>query len=131
MELHRAKWDLACKVKAHHDHPRHPEKENVVRSNEQTRWIVRFEIERLCGPAQCRERPQRRAEPGVQDVIILRDISRSAVRALRGCFPRDGYFLAFSAVPGRNTVSPPELPRNRSEERRVGKECRSRWSPYH
>ena len=23
------------------------------------------------------------------------------------------------------------LPRLRSEERRVGKECRSRWSPYH
>src|SRR2546422_7408407 len=23
------------------------------------------------------------------------------------------------------------LPRYRSEERRVGKECRSRWSPYH
>ena len=23
------------------------------------------------------------------------------------------------------------LIRNRSEERRVGKECRSRWSPYH
>ena len=22
-------------------------------------------------------------------------------------------------------------PRTRSEERRVGKECRSRWSPYH
>ena len=21
--------------------------------------------------------------------------------------------------------------KNRSEERRVGKECRSRWSPYH
>ena len=25
----------------------------------------------------------------------------------------------------------PQLPRSRSEERRVGKECRSRWSPYH
>jgi len=24
-----------------------------------------------------------------------------------------------------------ELTMNRSEERRVGKECRSRWSPYH
>ena len=24
-----------------------------------------------------------------------------------------------------------ELTENRSEERRVGKECRSRWSPYH
>ena len=27
------------------------------------------------------------------------------------------------------TSFPPEP--NRSEERRVGKECRSRWSPYH
>ena len=25
----------------------------------------------------------------------------------------------------------PEILRPRSEERRVGKECRSRWSPYH
>ena len=25
----------------------------------------------------------------------------------------------------------PEIMRSRSEERRVGKECRSRWSPYH
>ena len=25
----------------------------------------------------------------------------------------------------------PDLSGNRSEERRVGKECRSRWSPYH
>ena len=24
-----------------------------------------------------------------------------------------------------------EIINNRSEERRVGKECRSRWSPYH
>ena len=26
---------------------------------------------------------------------------------------------------------PPEIHKHRSEERRVGKECRSRWSPYH
>ena len=25
----------------------------------------------------------------------------------------------------------PKCPKSRSEERRVGKECRSRWSPYH
>ena len=24
-----------------------------------------------------------------------------------------------------------DISENRSEERRVGKECRSRWSPYH
>ena len=27
--------------------------------------------------------------------------------------------------------SVPEMGSDRSEERRVGKECRSRWSPYH
>ena len=26
---------------------------------------------------------------------------------------------------------PAHIPEIRSEERRVGKECRSRWSPYH
>ena len=31
---------------------------------------------------------------------------------------------------GERAVSMPRLHR-RSEERRVGKECRSRWSPYH
>src|SRR3712207_6886507 len=31
------------------------------------------------------------------------------------------------ARPGGQDV----LPEHRSEERRVGKECRSRWSPYH
>src|SRR5256886_7455367 len=37
------------------------------------------------------------------------------------------------SVPGKPTASPTkELARRpRSEERRVGKECRSRWSPYH
>src|SRR2546422_3670024 len=31
--------------------------------------------------------------------------------------------------PGKQEVR--DLVRGRSEERRVGKECRSRWSPYH
>ena len=30
-----------------------------------------------------------------------------------------------------NTVKDKEVIEGRSEERRVGKECRSRWSPYH
>ena len=28
-------------------------------------------------------------------------------------------------------VTKKRVKKNRSEERRVGKECRSRWSPYH
>src|SRR5712692_11513650 len=33
--------------------------------------------------------------------------------------------------PVLNLDLPPGVSRQRSEERRVGKECRSRWSPYH
>ena len=32
---------------------------------------------------------------------------------------------------GEVTTDTAEIQRTRSEERRVGKECRSRWSPYH
>src|SRR2546430_6066567 len=32
---------------------------------------------------------------------------------------------------GRNVAIEYRFAENRSEERRVGKECRSRWSPYH
>src|SRR3712207_8659999 len=38
----------------------------------------------------------------------------------------------FKSVPSGGTTRPnPPSPIRRSEERRVGKECRSRWSPYH
>src|SRR2546422_94607 len=33
--------------------------------------------------------------------------------------------------PGAATIGPQNHEQVRSEERRVGKECRSRWSPYH
>ena len=32
---------------------------------------------------------------------------------------------------GASDIFPLSVPGIRSEERRVGKECRSRWSPYH
>src|SRR2546427_5732883 len=41
-------------------------------------------------------------------------------------------FPAPSIGPTRSLAHPPRSPSDaRSEERRVGKECRSRWSPYH
>ena len=46
-----------------------------------------------------------------------------------------GVLLIFAGVQFRinptNFIVAPALNRIRSEERRVGKECRSRWSPYH
>src|SRR2546429_1950008 len=48
----------------------------------------------------------------------------SVGRALRDSgVPRREVFLTTKFYPGRKFY--------RSEERRVGKECRSRWSPYH
>ena len=35
------------------------------------------------------------------------------------------------AIPAGVDISPRSSAAERSEERRVGKECRSRWSPYH
>ena len=42
-------------------------------------------------------------------------------------------FDAQTAIKGVRVVTTPDIrwKRCRSEERRVGKECRSRWSPYH
>src|SRR3712207_1158998 len=42
-------------------------------------------------------------------------------------------FQAFNLLPKLTSIANVELPMMyaRSEERRVGKECRSRWSPYH
>ena len=45
------------------------------------------------------------------------------------CFRMDEIRMGLKdELVGRRVV---ELSRPRSEERRVGKECRSRWSPYH
>src|SRR3989442_14043600 len=51
--------------------------------------------------------------------------------AIIGCgFVAVGPAINFSAL-GKGVVLPLLLSPLRSEERRVGKECRSRWSPYH
>ena len=39
--------------------------------------------------------------------------------------------MTAAALGERGPISPAMMQQVRSEERRVGKECRSRWSPYH
>ena len=53
------------------------------------------------------------------------------------CQPGDmGLIPGLERSPGKGNDNPLQYsclgnPMDRSEERRVGKECRSRWSPYH
>ena len=40
-------------------------------------------------------------------------------------------FIQYDMVHAGTSADDGNYTRSRSEERRVGKECRSRWSPYH
>src|SRR5256885_17254591 len=75
------------------------------------------------------------------DVIRSFDIEAEVVRILARKSPSGhGAHSDFCKVAGRSVNDwlsrPQDMPAflgalERSEERRVGKECRSRWSPYH
>ena len=41
------------------------------------------------------------------------------------------FFLGWTGVGIGHKIAKSNVAKVRSEERRVGKECRSRWSPYH
>src|ERR1051326_9556127 len=58
------------------------------------------------------------------DVLVERDRDRVLAQLLDGFVEAD-LLTVDGGVPGGEGVG------DRSEERRVGKECRSRWSPYH
>ena len=59
---------------------------------------------------------------------LLRFGGRSRVPGGFGWLADDG---AVDASRGIHLWITGRMTRSRSEERRVGKECRSRWSPYH
>src|SRR5215813_9262288 len=62
---------------------------------------------------------------------LLRQSESATVIAIRG-FKDVDYVGALREIGAVGDSKLPRLKRaNRSEERRVGKECRSRWSPYH
>src|SRR5256885_10709864 len=62
--------------------------------------------------------------------VLQRSRSRTRAGLARGAGPepRLGPEPGARALPSRGTC---RSSARRSEERRVGKECRSRWSPYH
>ena len=82
---------------ARHDHPGHPEEEDVEGRHEDGRRVEAREVRRLVRPAEDRERHEPRREPGVEDVGV------AASAAARRTSPQaDG-----SASPGFGTVTCP------------------------
>src|SRR2546421_9482286 len=90
------------------------------------------------------------AEDGIRDLIVTGvqtcalpisvDALGSVHRAVAGLEPRLDVVAGIPrrerawrglVVPLRGACKAPYEEHERSEERRVGKECRSRWSPYH
>ena len=60
----------------------------------------------------------------IGDFVIVASILLNITVLFLGTFEElSRYFKIFKAIETTTTT--------RSEERRVGKECRSRWSPYH
>ena len=64
------------------NHSRNPEENYVVARNEHVAGVEIFEVGSIVGIAEGRERPQRRGEPGVENVLVLRYVFTAAVRAL-------------------------------------------------
>ena len=70
--------------------------------------------------------PKRSFEDSVIDVLRLSEEQWGHFRGVAGHWLGEPFHVDIPKKP------PVKLLRSsRSEERRVGKECRSRWSPYH
>ena len=116
MDVDRVERYFAHEVKPEHHHARHPEKDDVEAGDQHIGWVITCQLGCLLGPAQGRERPQPRGEPGVQHVGLAFQLGRLAVVLGGGGL---GFLLrklhenmAIGAVPGGNLVTPPELSRD-------------------
>src|SRR2546425_2892083 len=67
---------------------------------------------------------------GVETFASAEEFLRSAQRENTGCLVLDLRMTGMSGLDLLRHLAVRDSP-IRSEERRVGKECRSRWSPYH
>src|SRR5581483_11092006 len=131
MDVDVAERHVAHELEAHHDHARDPEEKDIEAGDEHRRRIEALQIFRLLRPAERRERPQARGEPGIEDVWIAHEFAAAADRAFIRLLARDDRLrlfrqheialpglddvtgLAGEAIPGGNLVAPPNLPRDR------------------
>ena len=135
VDVDRRERHVLHEMQAHHHHPGDPEEDDVEAGDEHVGRIIALHVGVVVGPAQRRERPQRRGEPGVEHVLVAGDEAVALVAVERHLAPllrrddflldviaervADGFFfglgdehLAVRPVPGRNLMAPPELARD-------------------
>ena len=96
--------DVVRELEAEHDHPRDPEEDDVAARGEHVGRVERAQLRRVLGPAERRERPQARGEPGVEDVGVLDPaVALGRLGAAVGLL---------AAVPDGDPVPPPQLARD-------------------
>ena len=145
VDVDLAERDVAHELDAEHDHAGDPEEQDVEAGDQQRGGVERAQVGGLVGPAEGGEGPQAGAEPGVENVGVLREVGGAAVRAVRSGSSRATVIsLAVVAMPGGDAMAPPELARDapvadvvhplvvglgpvRRERTRCGRPPRRRW----
>ena len=112
VQVHLRERQLALhEVVAGHQHPGYPEKQDLRRGDQCVARVEAREVRRLLRPAERRERPEPRREPGVEHVRIL--LHRpAALGARRRVLPVGPLVAALGAGEHRDAVAPPQLPGN-------------------
>ena len=93
-------------------------------------------FDEACVCSACRAREERSTVNWEEREAELQEIAEWAKRNSKGGFDcavgvSGGKDSHFQSLYVKERLGLKALLVNRSEERRVGKECRSRWSPYH
>jgi hypothetical protein len=104
-----AEGHVAGELDPGHDHARDPEEEDLPRGRQEAGRVKGAQLRRVVGPAERREGPDRRAEPGVEHILLLAQGAATIGAALRLLLGDDQIVLTGIAVPDRNPVPPPEL----------------------
>src|SRR5882762_11247939 len=104
-------------------------------------WVLHVDLDQFLAAVEVRRRPELAGLPvvvgGDGNPRRPRQVVATASYEARAFGVRSGMPLGLAARKCPDAVFLPsdkpayEAASARSEERRVGKECRSRWSPYH
>ena len=105
---HVAEGLRAGEAQPGHDHPRHPQEDDLPRGHQHVGRIEAAQVGGVLGPAEDREGPERAAEPGVEDVGVVTELGAPALRAGGGVHD-PGEAVAVAAGRHRDGVAEPEL----------------------